>query len=71
MIAIVNVSTHKSHFGEHDYELRINWEVIARFTHRREDGLVKCLQLAAKAAERAKWEGFVELLRKEETEKSL
>lgn len=65
MIAIVNVGTHKSHFGEHDYELRINWEVVARFTHRREDGLVKCLQLAAKAAERAKRERFAEWLSKE------
>lgn len=64
----MNVSTHNSPFGEHDYELRINREVVARFTHRREDGLAKCLQLAAKAAERARWEGFVELLSKEEIE---
>lgn len=48
--------------------LRINREVVARFTNHREDGLAKCLQLAAKAAELTKWEGFVELLSKEEFE---
>ena len=55
MIAIVNVSTHNSPFGWHDYELRINTTVIAQFRHKREDGLTKCLELAAAAAEKAKW----------------
>lgn len=36
-----------------------------------EEGLAKCLQLAAKAAEKVKWEGFVGLLSKEEIERSL
>lgn len=56
MIAIVNVSENPSPFGVHDYELRINREVIAKFQHKREDGLTVCLQKAAAAAERAKWE---------------
>lgn len=55
MIAIVNISKHNSPFGWHDYELRINSNVIATFRHKREDGLTKCLELAAKAAEKAKW----------------
>ena len=55
MIAIVNVSTHNSPLGWHDYELRINTSVIARFQHKREDGLTKCLERAAAAAEKAKW----------------
>jgi len=55
MISIVNVSTHDSPFGRHDYELRINTKVIARFQHKREDGLTKCLELAAAASEKAKW----------------
>jgi hypothetical protein len=56
MIAIVNVSDPYDPLGVNDYELRINHEVIARFKHRRTEGLTVCLQEAAKAAERAKWE---------------
>ena len=55
MIAIVNVSTHHSPIGWHEYELRINAKVIARFRHKREEGLTKCLERAAEAAEKAKW----------------
>ena len=55
MIAIVNVSTHNSPIGWHEYELRINAKVIARFRHKREEGLTKCLERAAEAAEKAKW----------------
>ena len=55
MIAIVNVSAHNSPFGWHDYELRINTKVIAIFRHKREEGLTKCLERAAEAAEKAKW----------------
>ena len=50
MIAIVNVDTIPRSSGPHIYELRINKEVIATFTHNREDSLEKCLQLASQAA---------------------
>lgn len=48
MIAIVNTGTVKH--GEHVYRLQINDEVIAQFTHKREDGLEVCLEKAAQAA---------------------
>ena len=54
MIAIVNVDTIPRSSGPHIYELRINKEVIATFTHNREDSLEKCLQLASQAAAKAK-----------------
>jgi hypothetical protein len=54
MIAIVNISTHSSSTGWHEYELRINAKVIAQFRHKREEGLTKCLERAAEAAEKAK-----------------
>ena len=53
MIAIVNVDTIPRSSGPHIYELRINKEVIATFTHNREDSLEKCLQLASQAAAKA------------------
>ncbi len=66
MIAIVNVSEHDSPFGIHDYELRINAKVIARFKHKREEGLAACLKEAAKAAEKAaenvKWEKTIQII---------
>jgi hypothetical protein len=55
VIAIVNVSTNNSPIGWHEYELRINSKVIATFRHKREEGLTKCLERAAVAAEKAKW----------------
>lgn len=55
MIAIVNVSAVQSPIGWHEYELRINTRVVARFRHKREEGLTKCLERAAEAAEKAKW----------------
>ena len=55
MIAIVNISTHNSPIGWHEYELRINAKVITTFRHKREEGLTKCLERAAEAAEKAKW----------------
>jgi hypothetical protein len=61
MILIQNVSTGIP-FGEQEYEVRINERVITRFTHRREDGLVKCLLAAAKAVEQARWEEAVRIL---------
>lgn len=54
MIAIVNVGGDP--LGVSQYELRINREVVAKFRHNRLDGLSRCLQEAAEAAERAKWE---------------
>ena len=62
MIAIVNVSTHDDMFGVNEYELRINQRVIARFEHVRQEGLTVCLQKAAKAAEKAKWEEAARML---------
>lgn len=55
MIAIVNVSTHDDPCGVHEYEVRINREVITRFEHVREDGLAVCLRKAADAVEAAWW----------------
>ena len=63
MIAIVNVSKHSDPFGWHDYELRINSQVIAAFRHKREDGLAKCLTLAAAAAEKAKWDQALDIIK--------
>ena len=62
VIVIVNVATLRSPIGWQDYELRINDAVIAKFRHKREDGLTKCLQLAAAAAEKAKWVAVAKLL---------
>lgn len=47
MIAIVNVTKGGIKPGLNDYELRINSQVIAKFQHVREDGLAKCLEIAA------------------------
>ena len=62
MIAIVNVYTHNSPFGWHEYELRINTKVIATFRHKREEGLTKCLERAAEAAEKAKLMEFKSMI---------
>ena len=58
MIAIVNVSKECYPIGWHDYEVRINSNVIAKFKHKREDGLTKCLELAAQACEKEKWDNM-------------
>jgi hypothetical protein len=63
VIAIVNVSKNPSAFGVHQYELRINTRVIAKFEHVREEGLTVCLQKAAQAAECAKWEEAAEMIK--------
>lgn len=49
MIAIVNIGPVRKAdpFGEHRYEVRINRAPVCRFTHRRSEGLAKCLRLAA------------------------
>lgn len=61
MIAIVNVSTGPV-IGWQNYELRINSHVVATFRHKREEGLAKCLQAAAAAYEKKKWEDIAHLL---------
>lgn len=63
MIAIVNVTKDPKPTGEHTYELRINQEVISTFTHRREEGLSRCLLKAAHAADLAQIEQLVEFLK--------
>ena len=47
MIAIVNVSKTLNPTGVHEYEVRINSKVIAKFKHNREDDLTKFLIKAA------------------------
>jgi hypothetical protein len=64
MIAIINVS--ESPKGINDYEVRINKQLICRFQHKREEGLAKCLQLAAQAVENEKWNSIMRLLSKKQ-----
>ena len=52
MISIVNVSKELTVTGPHEYELRINSNVICTFTHNREDSLSTCLRRAAIAYDR-------------------
>jgi len=66
MVSIVNVSSGRSSVWLNDYEVRINQEVIARFQHRGVEGLTVCLQKAAAAVERTKWEKEGALLKKME-----
>ena len=56
MIAIVNVGPHDDpdQTGWRNYEVRINHEVIATFTHKREHGLSRCLRMAAAAVDKEK-----------------
>lgn len=50
MIAIVNITPEGSDSrGLHLYEVKINSKPVAQFSHKREDGLEKCLRLAADA----------------------
>lgn len=63
MIAIVNVGPfNQSPFGEREYEVRINSQLITKFKHERKDGLAACLMAAAKAVEKKKWEDMAEKL---------
>lgn len=39
--------------GLREYEVRINRERIAKFTHRRKNGLAACLRAAARAVDEA------------------
>ena len=53
MVAIVNIGPHDDLdlSGWRNYEVRINHEVIAKFRHKREHGLARCLRMAAAAVE--------------------
>lgn len=51
MIAIVNKRRAAGRL--HRYEVRINHKPICRFSHKREDGLARCLELAAQAVKQA------------------
>ena len=64
MIAIVNMGPHdpKVPMGWRTYEVRINRDVIARFQHKRSDGLGKCLLEASKAIDRQKLEDAARIL---------
>lgn len=55
MIVIINVSKEPKLKGVHEYEVRINREVICKFKHKREEGLDVCLTRAAKAVEEIHW----------------
>lgn len=52
MIAIVNIDENLRDSGPHEYEVRINYKPIARFTHNREERLSRCLERAASAVRR-------------------
>lgn len=56
MIAIVNIGPHDDPdtAGWRNYEVRINHEVIATFTHKRGHGLAWCLRIAAAAVDKEK-----------------
>lgn len=60
MIAIIN--TGKIEKGEHVYKLQINDELIALFTHKRQDGLDVCLEKAAQAAKNGRMNHIMKCL---------
>ena len=62
MIIIRNIGGNP--LGKCQYDVRINKEHIAFFEHNRPDGLTKCLQLAASAVEKAKWNKLADKLTK-------
>lgn len=66
MIAIVNIGGGDPNdiMGWREYEVRINRDVIATFTHRQSDGLGVCLQKAANAVESKKWMQFDSFIQK-------
>ena len=61
MIAIVNVSRRLRKSGWHTYELRINDKVIAKFRHKREQSLERCLMRAAVAANTAELDRIIKI----------
>lgn len=64
MIAIVNVSKVLREKGLHEYEVRINRDVICRFTHNREGGLACCLRRAADAVDEKSYDDAIELAKR-------
>lgn len=54
MIEIKRVS--KGAFGEADYQLLLNGEVMSEFKHNRQDGLKQCLIDAAESVDSGAWE---------------
>jgi hypothetical protein len=49
MILIRNISPKVRATGIHEYEIRINRDLIAKFKHKREEGLSVCLRKASEA----------------------
>lgn len=66
MIAIRNISPKVEPIGMHEYEVRINRDLITTFWHNREDGLVLCLKKASEAV----YDEFVWELNKKKKVKS-
>lgn len=65
MIAIVNISPEGTPLAaNHEYEVRINRDVVARFAHNRPDGLAKCLELAAEAVKKQAATNQIEAVRR-------
>ena len=56
MIAVMNISPYSRKAGWHEYEIRINQEIIVRFLHRREENLAVCLRKAADAVDQVRGE---------------
>lgn len=55
MIAIINIGggNPDDPGGWRDYVVQINHRVVARFQHKRSEGLAECLRKAAKAVDEA------------------
>lgn len=62
-IVITNTGVLDETTGKHAYTVRINQhEPLARFNHRREDGLAACLVAAAAAVSAAEYERIAAML---------
>jgi hypothetical protein len=48
-VEIVNVTPERGDERPNEYEVRVNGEVLARFSHHRQDGLARCLFEATNA----------------------
>lgn len=63
MIAIVNVSGDRfTPDGPNEYEVRINRDLVCRFTHLRARGLAACLRAAADAVEQKHKDDLVRIM---------
>jgi hypothetical protein len=51
MIAIINTGNNPLLTGVHEYKVQINYKVICKFKHLREEGLAVCLRKAADAVD--------------------